>query len=58
MTPNVSEAARKITDSEKATVQQVEHTRPVGRPSQEIIYQEDELFEWREVVRGKHGILS
>ena len=51
----LSEAARKITDSEKGTVHQVENTRPVVRPSQEIVYQEDELFEWREVVRGKSG---
>lgn len=48
----LSEAARKITDSEKATVQQVEKTKHAVRSSQEIVYQEDEVFEWREVVRG------
>lgn len=50
----LSEAARKITDSEKADIQQTENTnRPHLRPSQEIVHQEDEQFEWREVVRGK-----
>ena len=47
----LSEAAQQI-QREKGDSEHIE-LRGNGKPSQEVVNQEDEQFEWREVIRGK-----
>ncbi|PAV20477.1 MFS general substrate transporter [Pyrrhoderma noxium] len=47
----LSEAAQRI-QPEKADSEHTERVRAHQRPSQETVNQEDEQFEWREVIRG------